>query len=164
MMELIVKKICDCLDDIDNYYLTIRGTNNLLDFLRIELKCIYESLDFIDLSILQLSKEYIDECKQTVYKALKDNNFRETTRKLYPEIIDKISQIKRYTQMSDYERSVYSAFLLLFTREIESGDLMIGIFTDEFLNCTKNKEVEYLKIMEKYFGDIIKNGVRPNVI
>jgi hypothetical protein len=100
-----------------------------------------------------LPKEYINECRHTVYKALADNNYKEITKKLHAEIGDEIFKTKSYIQMSHYERSVYEAFMLLFPLEIEAGDLMIEIFTGVFLKCSLDKEKDFLQILEKYFGN-----------
>jgi pyruvate/oxaloacetate carboxyltransferase len=148
-IEKIIKKIV-------SYYVTLKGNDSLLDFLRVELKCINESLDLVDLSILPIDKEYISECRHTVYKALEDNNYKELTKKLHAEIVGKILKIKKYSQMSQYERLVYEAFMLLFPIEIEGSDLMIEMFTAIFLKCTENNEKTFLKILEKYFVNIIE--------
>jgi hypothetical protein len=153
-----LKTIINYLDAIVKYYLTLRGTDNILDFLRIELKCINEALALIDLTVLPLSEEYINKCRQTAYNALEDNKYLEITKKLHAEIVDKIFKIKRYTQMSEHEQAVYESFMLLFAIEIEPGDLMIEIFTDAFLCCTIDKEKDFINILEKYFKEIIKNN------
>jgi hypothetical protein len=131
---------------------------NLLDFLRIELKCINESLDLIDLTVLPLSKEYINKCRQTAYNALENDKYLGITKKLYAEITDNIFKIKKYSQMSEHERAVYESFMLLFARETEPGDLTIEIFTDAFLCCTVDKEKDFINILEKYFKEIIKSN------
>jgi hypothetical protein len=142
------------LDCIVNYYVKLKEQNNLLDFLKKEIKCINEGLNLIDLTILPLSLDYINEKRRIIHEALERDNFLEIAREQNNDVVNKIFKIKRFTNMGKHEQDVYDAFILLFPIGIESGDLSIEMFVDRILDCCV-KEEDVLILLYKYFKEII---------
>jgi hypothetical protein len=146
--------IDEYLEKIFKHYLTLDGIVNFDNFLRKEIRCIDEALNLIDLSLLPLSDSYIEECRMIARKSLESEDFKRVNKKLRLEIIDAIFKIKRYTEMTHLERSVYDAFLNLFSYETEAGDLYIELFAGNIFHSEKDDD--FLPILQKHFEDIIE--------
>jgi hypothetical protein len=149
-------KIVNYLEIIYNYYSQLKGTDNFIAFLKREVQCVDECLDFIDLNILPICQNYIEECRFKQQEALKKDSFLEESKKLHKEIVTTIFTIKNYLAMSDQERAVYDSFINFFPIEIESQDLLIENFTDIVFDCHV-KEEDFIKILYKHFQEIIEN-------
>jgi hypothetical protein len=105
-LDIIIKYLGKIVD----YHRTLSGNDNLSDFLIKEIHCIDEALNLVDLSLLPLSESYIEKCRQTVRKNLESDDFKKANRELRLEVLNTISKIKRYTEMSELERAVYDSF------------------------------------------------------
>ena len=150
------EKIYKYLDDIVNYYYAqIEDTDNALSFLKIEVKCIDEGLDLIDLNILPISKNDVEKyrCKQR--ENLKKDNFLEESRKLNIELTTAVFKSGIYAAMSKMERAVYDALNCLFPVEIEVQDLQIEHFIWAITTDYCADDEKQLKLLSKYFDEII---------
>jgi hypothetical protein len=134
----------------------LKGQDNLLNFLKWEIKFINEGLALIDLTILPIPSDYLNEKRQIVSESLVSGNFLEITRNQNTEIVNKIFKIKRFTDMNKHEQDTYDAFILLFPIELESGDLSVEIFVDRILDCFA-KEEDVLALLYKYCKTLSKH-------
>lgn len=146
------------LNQLEDYYDTLineEGMESKFEFLKIEVKCLDECLNLIDLLLLPLPMAYIEKARVTARKALKEKGA-----KAYFEITSKerknvlLQRTKDFSEATTIENNLFYAFWFLFPPEIEPLDLNIEYYIGNLLKC----EVEaksIITIVCKYFDDII---------
>ena len=153
---MTTEKIYKYLDNITNYYYAqIENTDNVLSFLKREVKCIDEGLDLIDLSILPISENDVEKYRCIQRENLKKDNFLEESKKLNIELTTAIFKSGIYVTMSKLEQTVYDAFNCLFPVEIEVQDLQIEHFIWAITTDYYTDEEKQLELLSKYFNEII---------